>query len=140
MNEPHDMNGAWSRAAQVGLDAIRSIEPQRLVLVPGDHWTGAWSWKRFNDHFSVHDGSGRVIYEAHQYFYPDRSGLYRQSYDQSSAYPDIGTDLVRPFAQGLNEIGYVEGQSVAIEYRWADGRLSPLITNLVGRKVSVLAR
>jgi putative ABC transport system substrate-binding protein len=41
--------------------------------------------------------------------------------------------------QGLNEIGYVEGQSVAIEYRWADGRLSPLITNLVGRKVSVLA-
>jgi hypothetical protein len=42
--------------------------------------------------------------------------------------------------QGLNEIGYVEGQSVAIEYRWADGRLSPLITNLVGRKVSVLAR
>ena len=67
MNEPHDMNGAWSRAAQVGLDAIRSIEPQQLVLVPGDHWTGAWSWKRFNDHFSVHDGSGRVIYEAHQY-------------------------------------------------------------------------
>ncbi|MFZ1096845.1 MAG: glycoside hydrolase family 5 protein [Xanthobacteraceae bacterium] len=103
MNEPHDMNGAWSRAAQVGLDAIRSIEPQRLVLVPGDHWTGAWSWKRFNDHFSVHDGSGRVIYEAHQYFDPDRSGLYRQSYDQSSAYPDIGTDLVRPFAQWLEE-------------------------------------
>jgi endoglucanase len=103
MNEPHDMNGAWSRAAQVGLDAIRSIEPQRLVLVPGDHWTGAWSWKRFNDDFSVHDGSGRVIYEAHQYFDPDRSGLYRQSYDQSSAYPDIGTDLVRPFAQWLKE-------------------------------------
>jgi hypothetical protein len=42
MNEPHDMNGAWRKAAQAGLDAIRSIGPQRLVLVPGDHWTGAW--------------------------------------------------------------------------------------------------
>jgi hypothetical protein len=36
--------------------------------------------------------------------------------------------------------GYVEVQNAAIEYRWADGRLPALITDLVGRKVSVLAR
>jgi endoglucanase len=103
MNEPHDMNGAWSHTAQVGLDAIRSVAPRRLVLVPGDHWTGAWSWKRFNNAFSVHDASDMVIYEAHQYFDSDHSGVYRQSYEQSAAYPDIGSDLVRPFAQWLGE-------------------------------------
>jgi endoglucanase len=102
MNEPHDMNGAWSRAAQVGLDAIRSIEAQRLVLIPGDHWTGAWSWKRFNNDFSVHDAPNGVIYEAHQYFDADHSGVYQQNYDQSAANPDIGIDLVRPFAQWLS--------------------------------------
>jgi putative tryptophan/tyrosine transport system substrate-binding protein len=30
---------------------------------------------------------------------------------------------VEPFLQGLKEIGYVEGQNVAIQYRWAEGQL-----------------
>jgi putative tryptophan/tyrosine transport system substrate-binding protein len=46
------------------------------------------------------------------------------------------------FNRGLKETGYVEGQNVAIDYRWADGhyeRLPALASDLVGRKVSVLA-
>jgi putative ABC transport system substrate-binding protein len=69
---------------------------------------------------------------------------------QRKAMPVIGilssgspnAPLVATFRQGLSETGYVEGQNLAIEYRWAEGhndRLPVLVDYLVRRGVDVIA-
>jgi putative ABC transport system substrate-binding protein len=71
---------------------------------------------------------------------------------QQSAMPVIGflsgrspseaAYALAAFHQGLNQGGYIEGQNVAIEYRWAEGqydRLPALVADLVERKVNLIA-
>jgi len=60
----------------------------------------------------------------------------------SGGSPKELTYLTSAFREGLNESGHVEGQNVAIEYRWGEGRydrLPALAADLVHRQVTVLA-
>jgi ABC-type uncharacterized transport system substrate-binding protein len=60
----------------------------------------------------------------------------------NSGSPDGYALQVNAFRQGLKEAGYVEGQNVTIEYRWANDqndRLAALADDLVHRRVSVIA-
>jgi putative ABC transport system substrate-binding protein len=72
-------------------------------------------------------------------------------YAQQASVPVIGwlnprsesTDvqLVAAMRRGLGEVGFMEGQNIAIEYRWADGnynRLSDFASELVRRRVTVI--
>lgn len=74
-------------------------------------------------------------------------GLYAQQSSMppvgflSSRSPGESADIVAAFRQGLRETGFVEGQNLAIAFRWAEGRydkLSALASELVGLPVSLL--
>src|SRR5438132_10787157 len=59
-----------------------------------------------------------------------------------NASPGPFAPFVAAFRQGLSETGYVEGQTVAIEYRWAEShydRLPAMAADLVSRKVDLIA-
>src|SRR6516162_3568954 len=59
----------------------------------------------------------------------------------NSGSPEGFAPMVPAFRQGLKGTGYVEGQNVAVEYRWASGqydRVPAMALELVGRQVAVI--
>src|ERR1700745_2330774 len=59
----------------------------------------------------------------------------------NSASPHAYAPMVGAFHQGLKETGYIEGQNVTIEYRWAGGqydRVPALAAELIRRQVAVI--
>lgn len=101
MNEPYDTGPHdWLPNAQMVVDAIRKIDRDHAILVPGDNWTGAHNWLQFGARMlPVKDPADKIIFEAHQYFDRDSSGSYKRSYDGEGASPTTGVDRVRDFAE-----------------------------------------
>jgi endoglucanase len=105
MNEPHDTGGLWPTAAQAAADAIREVDTNHWMIVGGENWSSAYSWRTSNADLNVTDPYGKVMYEAHIYFdtkYPAGDGGYN-SYDVEKPADDKGVYGVNPFILWLQE-------------------------------------
>ncbi|MFL5729164.1 MAG: cellulase family glycosylhydrolase [Cytophagaceae bacterium] len=140
MNEPNSMNGTWPATAQSVLTGVRSVDTVHTILMPGTDWSKAESWQAVNDGLkNLNDPYNNLLYEAHQYFDADYSGVYNNSYDTDGTYPTIGVDLASPFVNWLianNKKGFFGEYGVpGDDPRWnvvLDNFLSYLHNNCVG--------
>jgi endoglucanase len=82
VNEPNTMpTEQWVEAAQAAIDAIRGAGASNLILVPGNGWSGAFSW--YSNWYgtpnaaamlAITDPGGNMAFEVHQYLDADGSG------------------------------------------------------------------
>lgn len=107
MNEPHGLpTETWAQAAQAAIDAIRATGAKNLVTLPGNGWTGAWSWHigtwygtpNAEVMHRVKDPANHLLIEVHQYFDADGSG---SKPDCVSA--TIGAERLAKFTAWLRE-------------------------------------
>jgi endoglucanase len=105
MGEPHDMGaGNWNTISQKVVNAIRTVDSKKLIMVPGDYYSNATYWAAHNGATSwINDPAGNFYYEAHEYFDFDYSGRYMETYDtELAANPDladIGLTRLTPFVK-----------------------------------------
>lgn len=103
MNEPHGTKGTWAKTAQLAVDGVRASDMKKLILVPGDSWSGAHSWVKANANLNITDPGNNFAYEAHQYFDRDNSGTYKKSYEEEKAHPDVGVKRLEGYIAWLKE-------------------------------------
>lgn len=107
VNEPHGLpTETWAGAAQAAIDAIRATGATNLVTVPGNGYTGAWSWFESTWYgtpnaevmLRVNDPLDRMVFEVHQYFDKDGSGT-----SPDCVSPDIGVQRLQRFTAWLHQ-------------------------------------
>jgi len=101
MNEPHDMQVAnWSQISQEVVNAIRTQDPNKAIMVEGDSWANATDWASING-ATPWITDNNVWYEGHIYFDSDYSGEYKESYDTELAanadLANVGVTRLAPF-------------------------------------------
>jgi endoglucanase len=103
MNEPHDLGTSdWQVISQAAVDAIRSENDKKLILVAGDGWSNAHRFPEVNGARAwIKDAADQVAYEAHCYFDHDNSGKYELDYDEEltrdARLEERGEARLRPF-------------------------------------------
>ena len=104
MNEPNGMGSTWPTIAQAAVTAIRTVDTNTQILVPGTQWSSAFWWPGDNGSlYTVTDPANKILFEAHLYFDADGSGRYLQSYRTQGATPTWGVEHVQPFLNWLTQ-------------------------------------
>lgn len=107
MNEPRNMpTEQWVDAANAAIKMIRDEGASNLILVPGNRWTGAWSWFTIDDDgpsnaeamLKIQDPYKSYMIEVHQYLDQDSSGTTENCVSST-----IGSERLRDFTQWLRE-------------------------------------
>jgi endoglucanase len=104
MNEPNSMpTEQWVSAANAAIAAIRAAGATNLILVPGNAWTGAWTWSanwygtpNAQAMLNIVDSANHYAYDVHQYLDSDGSGS-----SPGIVSPTIGAERVAGFTQWL---------------------------------------
>jgi endoglucanase len=139
VNEPHDMpTEVWRDDANAAIAAIRGAGAHNLVTVPGNAYTGAWSWTKTNLYgtpngvalLDIVDPDDNFVYEVHQYLDSDYSGSHTAC--QSGT---IGVDSLVDLTAWLHAhgkrafLGEVGADANAQCMQAVDGLLSQLDAN-----------
>jgi endoglucanase len=107
VNEPRNMpTETWADAAQAAVDAIRATGATNLITLPGNGYTGAWSWFESKWYGTpnaqvmgrVRDPLDNMVFEVHQYFDKDGSGT-----NADCVNPRIGVERLQRFTQWLKQ-------------------------------------
>lgn len=107
MNEPNNMpTEQWVSAANAAIAAIRSTGATNLILVPGNGYTGAWTWSsnfygtpNATAMLNVTDPGNNFAFDVHQYLDPDGSGTSSAITNND---PTIGAQRLAGFTQWLH--------------------------------------
>jgi len=107
MNEPNSMaTETWVDDANAAIAAIRKTGANNLILVPGNAWTGAWSWNQSgygtpngNAILNIVDPGNNFAIEAHQYLDGNASGA-----DMGTCMSNtIGSERLKDFTSWLTQ-------------------------------------
>jgi endoglucanase len=123
VNEPHHTQSLWPAAAQAAVDAIRTVDREHPILIPGDGWSGAADWRKYNEDLWINDPVNRIVYECHLYFDADRSGRYVKSYAEENGSLNVGVERLKAFRAWLNErnaVGFVGEFGVPPDEAWLE--------------------
>lgn len=113
MNEPFGTKGTWPKAAQAGIDGVRSVDAKTMIVIGGDNFSGAENWAKNGAELpkQLRDPSNNLCWEAHCYF-DDGSGKYNHTYEyelnkpNSQTDPMLGVRRLEPFVQWLKANNY----------------------------------